>query len=628
MKKLKRHWKTAGAVVLALLGLVILLTPQITDWFIPSPTTPVAATPERRAFESQPALWLDHVRDFSAFQSDLWSGAVRAVGIGAAREGNAPLLFVTTTQGDHYSLGAPVGTSEIDSLLVAAGKEHPFALTAMTIDVSTPSQRMGASVARIADGLGRVAALALPLALLIVLARHVGGPRKNLVTEKPDTGFRDVIGAAEAKAALSEVVAFLKDPRKYEALGARPPRGVLLEGPPGTGKTLLARALAGECGANFIAIDGAYFSSMFFEQGIKRVTGLFELARASAPCVIFIDEIDGIGARTTGPSRSSGQGEENRIINKLLVEMDGFSASDDVVVVAATNHRDNIDPALLRPGRFDQVCTVAMPNVFEREELFAFYLKRIRATADIDVRALAKAAAGSSPADIALVVNRAAIMAAEKAATEVRQEDVHHALESLQLGGRLSNLKPLVSAQTRERIAVHEGGHAVVAHLAGAGTVGRISIEPRGQALGVTFVSREEETPLYGERELEGQVAMMLAGREAELLMYGSTTSGAADDLKRASQLALRMVTELGFSRQFGVLAFTGIPKDFISPATQERALEEARVLLAAAQERCRTLLQEHRSVLEQLRDDLIAHEAVSGDHFRALFHPDLKLVA
>jgi cell division protease FtsH len=300
--------------------------------------------------------------------------------------------------------------------------------------------------------------------------------------------------------------------------------------------------------------------------------------------------------------------------------MDGFKASEDVVIIAATNHRDNIDPALVRPGRFDQICRVSMPGQQERCDLFSYYAARLKCDDSIDVAILGRASAGSSPADIAMIVNRAAIQAAERGALVVSQDDLQQSLESLQLGGRISHAKTVINEHTRQRIAVHESGHAIVAHVAEAGVVGRVSIEPRGQALGVTFISREDETPLYGERELNAQLAMMLAGREAELLVYQTTTSGAADDLKRASQLAMRMVTELGFSREFGVLSFPGIPPEFMSPATKERALDEARVLLMRAQASCREILERHRSALDGLAGELMSNATVSSARFHSLF--------
>jgi cell division protease FtsH len=411
----------------------------------------------------------------------------------------------------------------------------------------------------------------------------------------------------------------MREPQKYLSLGARPPRGVLLEGPPGTGKTLLARALAGEVGAQFIAVDGSHFSSMFYGAGIAKVKELFATARKHAPCIVFIDEFDGIGKRSSGAKVAGGASEENRIINKLLVEMDGFSPSDNVVVIAATNHVGNVDEALKRPGRFDLVARVTLPTLADRAALFGRCLTRVKTDGGVDADALARASAGLSQAEITNVVNRAAVMAAEAGEELVTAERVHRALEAFQLGGEVSSLKQAFTQTHRERIAFHEGGHALVAHVLGAGRVERVSIEPRGQALGVTFVTRADEVPLYGEQELQARIGMLLAGREAELMVYGNTTSGASDDLKRASELAIEMVSAMGFSSEFGLLSLQGVPDGLIGPHIQERALGEAQQLLARAQAACREVLTRHRPVLDQLADALLDDETVGGERLRTL---------
>jgi cell division protease FtsH len=398
-------------------------------------------------------------------------------------------------------------------------------------------------------------------------------------------------------------------------VGAKAPRGVLLDGPPGTGKTLLAKALAGECGASFISVDGSYFSSMFYGAGISKVRELFKKAREAAPCIIFIDEIDGIGKRSNGKEAGTGGGEQeqNRIINRLLVEMDGFSSLDNVVVIGATNHVDNIDEAMRRPGRFDLIVRTALPTPPERERLFGLYLGKVKATAGMDLASIARTATGMSPADIANCVNRAAAYAAEAGEDWVTQERVYQSLETHQLGGEVSNTKSLITPETLRRIAFHESGHALVAHLLDAGSVERVSIEPRGPALGVTYVTRPNEEPLYGERELRSRLAMMLAGREAELIAFGNASSGAADDLKRASELATNMVGSLGFGQTFGLLSMAGVPRELIGPDVQKSLLDEARALLEAAQAECRRVLEDKRDRLDALTEMLLGQETVSG---------------
>jgi cell division protease FtsH len=339
---------------------------------------------------------------------------------------------------------------------------------------------------------------------------------------------------------------------------------------------------------------------------------------------VFIDEFDGIGKRASGAKVQGGQSEENRIINKLLVEMDGFSASDNIVVIGATNHVGNVDDALKRPGRFDLVARVTLPTVHDRRDLFKLCLERVKAApAGIDVEALGRASSGLSHADITNIVNRATVLAAEAGSEWVTQEFIHRALESHQLGGEVSSLKQMFTPEHRQRIAVHEGGHALVAHVMGAGTVERISIEPRGQALGVTFVTRADEVPLYGEQELNARIGMLLAGREAELMTFGNTTSGASDDLKRASELAIEMVSAMGFSKEFGLLSLHGVPESLVGPHVQDRVLAEARALLDRAQAECRAVLEKHRNVLQALSAALLKDETVSGALLRELLPLD-----
>jgi cell division protease FtsH len=365
-------------------------------------------------FEAKPRQWLDHPRDASQFEQAMVDRSLAAVGVDGLR------VFATDRAGTHFSaelVGAPEG---LLARLEAQSREQGFALTRIKIDPRTTQERLMASTGRVGERAVTMLMVVAMLFLAIYVVRQsggMGGSARAKLAERPDTDFDDVIGASEAKAALQQVTAFMRNPGKYLALGARPPRGVLLEGPPGTGKTLLARALAGECKANFIAVDGSHFSSMFYGQGIARVRELFATARKHAPCIVFIDEFDGIGKRASGAKVQGGQSEENRIINKLLVEMDGFSPSDNVVVIGATNHVSNVDDALKRPGRFDLVARVTLPTVHDRRDLFKLCLARVKADiAAIDADALGRASGGLSHADITNIVNRATVMAAEKAA--------------------------------------------------------------------------------------------------------------------------------------------------------------------------------------------------------------------
>jgi cell division protease FtsH len=565
------------------------------------------------AFERQPEQWLAHPREASAFERALQAREVAAVGVAGT------LVLYTDRQGGQFSTRlidcGPGCRTEVGSRLGELSVAQGFALTDIDVDARTAGQRVTQALDRAAAVVAPMLALVLVIGALLYFQMRGSLGQRTRLAEKPKTRFDDVVGADEAKKALRRVAAFMKDPKQYAAVGAKAPRGVLLDGPPGTGKTLLAKALAGECGASFISVDGSYFSSMFYGAGIGKVRELFKRAREAAPCIIFIDEIDGLGRRSNGKEAGAGSGEQeqNRIINRLLVEMDGFSSLDNVVVIGATNHVDNIDEAMRRPGRFDLIVRTALPTPPERERLFGLYLGQVKAAEGMDLPSIARTAAGMSPADIANCVNRAAAYAAEAGEAVVSQERVYQSLETHQLGGEVSNTKDIITPETLRRIAFHESGHALVAHLLQAGSVERVSIEPRGPALGVTYVTRANEEPLYGEQELRGRLAMMLAGREAELIAFGNASSGAADDLKRASELATNMVGSLGFGQTFGLLSMAGVPKELIGPDVQKSLLDEARTLLEAAQAECRRVLEDRRDRLEALAEMLLGQETVSG---------------
>jgi cell division protease FtsH len=611
-------WSQVIAILAGTVGFIAFLV--VLQYQADVPST-AEKTPLARHFEATPRAWLSNPRDVSEFERTLGQHNMKEAGV------DQRYVFVTTKTGERYSTQLLSDRDGLRSRLEALSREHGFALTRIAVDDRDFRQKATDATGIVLEKMLKILSVAASLLIGVYLIQQMGmGKNTTKLAEKPDTSFEDVIGASEAKAALQQVTAFMKDPQKYVALGAKPPRGVLLEGPPGTGKTMLARALAGECGANFIAVDGSYFSSMFYGVGIMKVKELFQTARKNAPCIIFIDEFDGIGKRSSGPKVSAGVSEENRIINKLLVEMDGFSESDNIVVIGATNHVGNIDDALKRPGRFDLVARVTLPNVQDRRELFKRCLKRVKSEDVVDVESLGRASIGLSHADITNIVNRATVLAAERGAAAVAEEHLHRALESHQLGGEVSSMKSLITQDARIRIAVHEAGHALVGHVLKAGKVERVSIEPRGQALGVTFVTRDNEVPLYGEQELHGRLSMLLAGREAELMQFGNTTSGASDDLKRASELAIEMVSAMGFSREFGLLSLKGVPDNLIGPHIQERVLDEARAMLEEAQRICRNSLRQHRASLDALTQELLREETVAGDVLARFLPQDTAL--
>ena len=419
------------------------------------------------------------------------------------------------------------------------------------------------------------------------------------LSARPQTQFADVIGSdeAKAKAGLNRVKALRHDPTHCARLGASAPRGVLLVGPPGTGKTLLAEALAGESKTNFIAVDGSYFTAMFYGAGVSKVKELFKLARKNAPWVLFIDEVDGLGKRSPGGQGGGAESELNRIINRVRVEMDGFDSLGNVVVVAATNHEDNIDPAMRRPGRFDLLVRLALPTLPDRQQLFDLYIGKLSHEGMAVTAALARMTAGLTPADIANTVNKAASRAAEAGAQRVPHEHFLRAIETHQLGGEVSAVKGLLSESTRERLA-----------------------------------SRGTEDPLYAQDELSNRLAMVLGGREAKLLVKGSVSSGTSDDLKRASDLAINMVGSLGFSKTFGLLSVAGVPKELLGCDIQAALLKEARGMLEKARAQCEQLLTSRRWQLDALAQALSQREVLCGDELRGCWRsvrdrpPELRI--
>lgn len=585
--------------------------------------TDARRNPDAIAFEESPDAWLAHPVSASAFRRALDDDQLAAAAIA---EGSPGLILYTLKDGSKQSTTVPgctrvscAGTliEKLDDQSARLG----FSLLRVDVDPRPASRKLFDGVSSIGSTLLLVVTLGGAFFLIMKMQMRMGGGAAQRLAKRPETSFDDVIGNAEAKRALQRVKTFIKDPGAYARLGARAPRGVLLVGPPGVGKTLIARALAGESGANFIAVDGSYFTAMFYGQGVNKVRELFAQARKHAPCVLFIDEIDGIGKRSTGEMRGA-EAESNRIINRVLTEMDGFSALDNVIVVAATNHESNVDEALRRPGRFDMLVHLNMPTLPERAELFRLYIDRVRHDGSADTTALARMTQGMSPADIANVVNKAASSAAEANAEFLNASHLLRAIETQQMGGEISPIKDLLTDATRRRLAVHEAGHALIGHWLQTGLVERITIEPRGQALGVTYITRETEDPLYKQDELASRIAMLLGGREAELLVFENVSTGASDDLKRASELAINMVSSLGFSKRFGLLSVAGVPKELLGPDIQGAVLDEARALLETAQTRCRELFEADRARLEALADRLLEVEVLSGDELVTLLGP------
>ena len=618
----RAHPRIAGALLVAVLlvtGLVVLNGTVARE-------ADARKTPEALQFEKSAEEWLAHEKNSSEFRKSLDAGELSIVGLANARPG---LVLYTLKSGEKASSLVPGCTAlgcdgtALDKLGDKSAQAG-FDLVRVDIDPRTLSRRLLDTVEALLSPLLLAGGMIAVLLVGFKLQTGVGGAASRLAV-RPETHFADAIGNEEAKAALNRVKAFMHDPAQYARLGAAAPRGVLLVGPPGTGKTLLARALAGESKANFISVDGSYFTAMFYGAGVSKVKELFKLARRNVPCVLFIDEIDGIGRRSRGGEGGGAESEMNRIINRVLVEMDGFEALDNVVVVAATNHENNIDEAMRRAGRFDMLVRLALPTLPERQKLFELYIGKVASDGAADTAALARMTSGMTPADIANIVNKAASSAAEAHAESVSSEHLLRAIETHQLGGEVSAIKGLLTQGTRERLAYHEAGHALIGHWLRAGVVERVTIEPRGQALGVTYITRETEDPLYKQAELSSRLAMMLGGREAELLVLDSVSTGASDDLKRASELAINMVGSLGFSKTFGLLSVAGVPKELLGPDIQAAVLHEARTLLEQAQAKCQQLLRVNRSQLDALARRLLERELVSGEELRGLLGPPAR---
>ncbi len=443
--------------------------------------------------------------------------------------------------------------------------------------------------------------------------------------------FADVAGSDEAVAELREVVEFLKDPRRFERLGARVPKGVLLVGPPGTGKTLLARAVAGEAGVPFFSISGSDFVEMFVGVGASRVRDLFRQALAKAPAIVFVDEVDAVG-RHRGTGVGGGHDEREQTLNQLLVQMDGFDPGDGVVLIAATNRPDVLDPALLRPGRFDRQVLVDAPDLAGRIAILGVHTRNKPLDPSVDVSVLARRTPGMTGADLANVVNEAALLAARRGGATITSPDLTSAVDRVLAGPERHSR--VMSEQERRTVAVHEAGHAIVSHaLPHADDVHKISIVARGSALGYTVLLPDEDRQLHTRSELSDRLAVALGGRSAEEAVFGEITTGAADDIDRASRLARAMVTEFGMSDKLGPQRFSGVDGEpFLgrdharsadhSDEVSARIDEEVSRLLDEAHDRARRILEEHRDVLDRLADALLDRETIAEEELDEFLAP------
>ena len=442
--------------------------------------------------------------------------------------------------------------------------------------------------------------------------------------------FADVAGCDEAKEEVGELVEFLRDPGKFQKLGGRIPRGVLMVGSPGTGKTLLARAIAGEAKVPFFSISGSDFVEMFVGVGASRVRDMFEQAKKQAPCIIFIDEIDAVG-RHRGAGLGGGHDEREQTLNQLLVEMDGFEGGEGVIVIAATNRPDVLDPALLRPGRFDRQVVVNLPDVKGREQILKVHMRKVPLDADMDAMTIARGTPGFSGADLANLVNEAALFAAREGAKEVRMEHFDKARDKIMMGAERRSMA--MSEEEKRNTAYHEAGHAIVGRLVpDHDPVYKVTIIPRGRALGVTMYLPEGDRYSYDKTNIESRLCSLYGGRVAEELIFGTehVTTGASNDIERATKMARNMVTKWGLSEEMGPIAYGDEEEEVflgrsvsqtksVSDDTARKIDEVVRTILNKAYSRTRTLLQDNIEKLHIMAEALLAYETIDATQIDAV---------
>jgi cell division protease FtsH len=570
---------------------------------------------------------------YSKFLSDVSSRQVKSLQISGSVGGTST---GTLTNGTSYTVVIPP----------QAGQDVLNTLTTDIPSVSTAPSGEGFGT----EVLIYLIVFGLPIVLSIWLFRRIsrsaaGGLQgimgvgrsraKVFDEEKPSTTFADVAGYEGAKSEISEVVDFLRNPDRYARVGALVPRGVLMVGPPGTGKTLLARAVAGEAKVPFFSVTGSSFVELFVGVGASRVRDLFAEARKRAPAIIFIDEIDAIGQRRAGSGAVVSNDEREQTLNQLLAEMDGFEPSAGVVVLGATNRPEVLDPALLRPGRFDRQVTIPLPNVTERSAILAVHCRDKKLAPDVDLNAIARGTPGFSGADLANLANEAAIFAVRGNREVITAADFDAARDRIILGRREGS--NVLLPEEKHAVAVHESGHAMVAALSEhADPVAKVTILPAGQTLGVTEQLPLVERHMYGEDYLLDSLAVRLGGRAAELVVIGQGSTGAANDLAGATDLAVKMVREFGLSKTLGPVGYpeggsaflggggTGFSSRPFAEATQAEIDNEVSRLLRQAEERAIALLKDHRPELDSLVSELLEMETVDGTTvYRLAGQPD-----
>jgi len=551
-----------------------------------------------------------------------------------------------TVEGNKVTVTLQDGTTEVTQ------KESDASLTELLTQYGVSAEELkGANITMKEQGGGAyflsiLLPSLLPLVLFVVIfwfmIRQMQGANNRALSfgqsgardskdQKQKITFKDVAGAREAKEELLEVVEFLKNPKKFVDMGAKLPKGVLLMGRPGTGKTLMARAVAGEADVPFLHISGSEFVEMFVGVGASRVRDLFQRAKKSAPCIIFVDEIDAVG-RQRGTGLGGSHDEREQTLNQILVEMDGFDPHIGVIVIAATNRPDVLDPALLRPGRFDRRVVIDLPDIQERDAILRIHAQNKPCAKDVDLRRVAERTPGFSGADLSNLLNEAAIRAAKANQKEISKEDVLESIEKVLLGPERRSA--VLSEEEKKITAYHEAGHALIAHLLPhCDPVHKISIISRGTAGGYTLKLPTEDRRLYKRLEFLDDMAAMLGGFLAEKEVFGDVTTGASDDLKKCTHMAREVVTRYGMSEALGPRVF-GEAEDMIflgreihenrnySEKTAELIDTEVEKLVNGAQEKARVILKEQRAMLEKIATTLLEKETIEKEAFEALFQP------
>jgi cell division protease FtsH len=572
-----------------------------------------------RATAGQPMAYSEFVRQVD-------EGNVKSVSMATGSTGNSEIAGKLDSGGDFHTV-APAGTNIADHMI-----------------------QKGVGVQVKADEQGSIWLYmlynSLPFLLMIGIAFFVmrqmqknagsgamgfGKSRARMLTQKEGrVTFQDVAGIDEAREELQEIVEYLKDPGKFARLGGKIPKGALLVGSPGTGKTLLARAIAGEAGVPFFSISGSDFVEMFVGVGASRVRDMFEQAKKSAPCIVFIDEIDAVG-RHRGAGLGNGNDEREQTLNQLLVEMDGFEANEGIIIIAATNRPDVLDPALLRPGRFDRQVVVPRPDIDGREQILGVHMKKVPLAPDVDPRVIARGTPGFSGADLANLVNEAALLAARKGKRLVAMHEFEEAKDKVMMG---TERKSMVMTEDEKRMtAYHEAGHAIVAlHEPASDPIHKATIIPRGRALGMVMRLPERDSYSYHRDKMYANLAVAMGGRVAEEVIFGyeKVSSGASSDIQYATQLARDMVTRWGMSDALGPLQYAEPDEEVflgysmnrprqMSNETAQAIDKEIRKIVEDGYDRAKHLLDEHRAQLETLAKALLEYETLSGDEIKKL---------